>query len=86
MRTANDLIDDLLHYTQPPRGCAVSVTDADGEPNWIAGMARTETSTSVRFQQRVWELRRSDPCVDWSAVTDRLCDRRRIGKRLSEIV
>jgi hypothetical protein len=90
MKTAEQLLDELLLDLQPPPGSVIALTEeipkTDNDPNWISAIGIVPTPTLSRYQGKVGELRKSDPRVDWSNVSERVGERRRIAKRLSEVV
>jgi hypothetical protein len=70
MKPADDVLDELVRYVQPHRGCAISLTESDpkatGDTNWIAGSGTMDEPALERFGRKVAELRKSDPLIDWS--------------------
>jgi len=45
-----------------------------------------EATKAREFSAKVAKLRKSDPVVDWSSVTEMENGRRRVAQRLSEVV
>ena len=89
MRAAGDFLDDILKYVQPPRGCAIVVTErtpsADDEPNWIVGAGVMDLPALGRYNRKIAEMRETERRIDWAGVTERDGDRRRIAKWISEL-
>jgi hypothetical protein len=89
MKTASQLLEELLRETQPPGDCAITLTEqharAPDEPNWIAGIGLTEQDALARYNAKFHELREGCPCVDWSGVQARIGERRRLTKWASEL-
>jgi hypothetical protein len=90
MKTASQLLEELLRETQPPGDCAITLTEqhskASGEPNWIAGIELTEQDALARYNAKFHELREGCPCVDGSGVQARIGERRRLTRWASELV
>jgi hypothetical protein len=89
MKTAAELLDEILRHVQPPRGTTVVITEEppekDGEPNWIASTSDMDLVRLGRFNDKLGELRKSDSLIDWGGVMDRQGNRRHIGKWFSEL-
>lgn len=89
MRHAADLLDDILRRVRPPKGCAIELTERvaakPGDSNWIAIMGIAPMPPTGAFSNLIAELRRSEPTIDWSAVTERDGAMRRIAKYFSEV-
>lgn len=84
MKTAKELVDEILWHVDPPKGHAVVLIEAlEGEPNWIASIGSVDLYRLEKFTRKVTGLRRSDRLIDWSAVTEREGKRRRIAQSLS---
>lgn len=88
MRRARAVLDELLTHVQPPRGCAIVLTewksDVPPEPNWVAASGIMSTQALTRFAEKVADLRKSDSQVDWS--DERTLDGlRRVALWLSEV-
>lgn len=64
---------------------AIEITERPGSPNWIAGAPFTDPDRVTRFQEKVAQLRNSDPEVDWNDVTESAGNSRRIARWLSEV-
>lgn len=70
MKTASDLLDEILRHVKPPPGCAIVLTeDANSEPNWVAGTGVMNTEALGRYNAKIRDLRKADPRVDWSGVS-----------------
>jgi len=85
MRAASELLKEIILAVQPPRGIAIAVTESAGNPNWIAAAGAMDAEGTQAFSAQVARLRKSDPNVDWSDVTELDGDRRRIARWLSEV-
>jgi hypothetical protein len=86
MKKATELLDEILRYVRPPRGCAITLTEVlDGEPNWDAGTELMPDDALGRFNTKIAAFRKSEPRVDWSDVTEREDGRRRVSKWFSEL-
>lgn len=86
MRTAAQLLKEIALHVKPPRGIAIVLTESPrGYPNWIATAGVLSTSKADQFAGKVAALRRSDPVIDWSDVEERIGERRRTAKWLSEV-
>jgi hypothetical protein len=89
LKTAEQLVDELLRHTRPPLGCYIVIIedkpDRDGDPNWVGATGLMEMAALARYQDKYNELQRSDPAVDWSAVEAQPGWRRQISKKLSDL-
>jgi hypothetical protein len=86
MKTASELLDEILRHVKPPRGCAVVLAEeTNGEPNWIASTGVMHDEALGRFNTKTVDLRKAHPCIDWSGVTAPEGGRRRIAKYFSEL-
>src|SRR5262245_9322728 len=83
LRTANALVRELGSAVQPPKGIAIVLTEEPGaQPNWVtAGMM--EAALTDKFSEKVGELRKTDPLVDWTGVDKGHAEFRRVVKFLS---
>ena len=86
MKTARKLLDEILRYVKPPRGCGIALTEVtEGEPNWAASTGIMDDEELARYQAKIVELRKSDRRVDWSGESAREGEhRRRVAMRFSE--
>jgi hypothetical protein len=75
MKAAADLLDEILRHVKPPRGTAAVITEElpqkDGGPNWIASTSDMDLVRLRRFNDKLDELRKSDPLIDWDGVAHR---------------
>jgi hypothetical protein len=85
MKTAEQLLTELLRHARPPRGVPIVLTE-DAPPNWIAGIGVVPLDVLSRYNEKHGALRESDPQVDWSGVAERVGERRRIARWLSEVL
>jgi hypothetical protein len=90
MKSAVELLDDLLRHTMPPSGCAISVTESEprdsADVNWTAAAGVMDQPSLDRYSRKLDELRKSDPIVDWSAVLPNPSgERKSIAKWYSEL-
>jgi hypothetical protein len=88
LKTANALIRELGSAVQPPKAIAIVLTEEPGaQPNWVAaaGMmeAALEAALTDKFSEKVAELRKTDPLVDWTGVDKGHAEFRRVVKFLS---
>ena len=71
----------------PPRrleGIAIVLTEEPGaQPNWVAAAGMMETVLTDKFSEKVAELRKTDPLVDWTGVDKGHAEFRRVVKFLS---
>ena len=87
MKTANQVVDEIALTVMPPQGVAIVLTEClDEKPNWEANAGPMELAQTDRFMTKVAALQKSDPDVDWSAVSERIGERRRVAKWLSEVL
>ena len=74
---------------RPPLGCAAVVTElipkADDGPNWIAGASVNELPALDRYNLKVAEMHKTECRIDWTGMTEKDVDRRRIAKWFSEL-
>jgi hypothetical protein len=85
LKSANELLDEILRCVRPQRGSTVVLTQVNGEPNWVVSTGMLDEGALGRFNTKIVDLRKSDPCVDWSAVPERKGGRRQIVKWLSAL-
>jgi hypothetical protein len=85
LKTAEELVDEILRYLEPPQRNPVVLIEAlEGEPNWIASIGSIDLYRLEKFNRKISELRRSDALVDWNAVTECEGKHRRIAKYFCE--
>jgi hypothetical protein len=84
LKTAHALVRELGSAVQPPRGTAIVLTEEPGaQPNWVAAAGIMEAALTDKFAEKVAELRKTDPLVDWSRVDKDRTESRRVVKFLS---
>jgi hypothetical protein len=87
MKSAEAILKELAQYVRPPRGCSVVLiewkSNAPPEPNWLAAAGNMTGQTLDRYCEKLSELRKTDPQIDWSnaKIIDGM---RRIVVRVSE--
>jgi hypothetical protein len=88
MRHARAVLKDLVLHVEPPKGCAIVLSERpfskSSDPNWIATVGPMGANYIRRYTAKVAELRKMDLRVDWSGVTA-LDGPRRIALRYSEL-
>jgi hypothetical protein len=88
MRAAEAILKELVLHVRPPRGCAIVLTEwkssGPTDPNWVAASGTMETQNLVRYSEKIAELRKTDPKIDWSDVKI-ITGARRVALWLSEI-
>jgi hypothetical protein len=85
MKNADDLLDEVLLYVVPPAAVSMSLSERPnpGQTNWVLAMGNAPDRCYRAFTEKVSELRRSSPFVEWSAVSGRAGERR-ITRYLAE--
>jgi hypothetical protein len=84
LRTANALVRELGSAVQPPKGIAIVLTEEPGaQLNWVAAAGMMEAALTDKFSEKVTELRKTDPLVDWTGVDKGHAEFRRVVKFLS---
>src|SRR4029077_16481837 len=72
MRHAPSVLEDLVLHVQPPKGCAIALTERPfgnpSDPNWIATVAPMVLEYARRYTAKVADLRKTDLRIDWSEV------------------
>jgi hypothetical protein len=87
LKTTNEMIDEIVLEVRPPRGTAILLTEPlDSTPNWVAATGLMDLGRTTKFSAKVAALRKSTPIIDWSTVSERQGDKRRVAKWLSEVV
>ena len=85
LKTAKELVNEIGLSVQPPRGVAIVLTEEPGaQPNWVAAAGIIEAALTDKFSQKVAELRRTDPLVDWAEVDKGQTEARRVVKFSSQ--
>jgi hypothetical protein len=88
MKSARELLREIALHVKPPRGCAIVLTewksDVPPEPNWRAAAGIMHAQMLIRYTEKIAELRKSDPKIDWSSEKI-INGQRRIALWLSEL-
>jgi hypothetical protein len=89
MKSAEGMLKELVRHVRPRRGCAIVLRErkAGGstEPNWIASTGILDTQQLRRYNEKLFELRKTDPRIDWSGVQILDSANRRVSVWLPEI-
>jgi hypothetical protein len=89
MRHAAAVLQDLVLHVQPPKGCAIVLTERPfrtaSDPNWVATVGPMGPEYTRIYTAKVAELRQSDLRIDWSEVSSTEGPRR-VALRLSELI
>jgi hypothetical protein len=81
MKTAKELVREIGLAVQPPEGVAIVLTEDPGAlPNWVAAAGIMEAALTDKFAEKVAEVRKTDPNVDWSEVDKGQSEMRRVAK------
>jgi hypothetical protein len=68
---------------QSPKGISIIVTEDPGDqPNWVAaaGPGIMEAALMDKFSEKIADLRKTDPLVDWGDVKKAHTEARRVVK------
>ena len=66
MRKAREVLTELLKHAQPPRTCPMMLIESPWpESNWSPAVGLMPLVAHTRYLDRLLELERSDPFVDW---------------------
>jgi len=88
MKPAEAVLKELIQHVRPPRGCAVVLAERNSsgpiDPNWVWASGNMDLQKLERYSERVAELRKTDPIIDWSDVKT-LVGPRRVALWLSEV-
>jgi hypothetical protein len=88
MRPAPAVLVELVRHVQPPKGCAIVFTERprnkSDDPNWIATVGPMGAVYSKRYTEKVAQLRKTDPRVDWSDIKP-LDGHRRVALQYSDL-
>jgi hypothetical protein len=89
MKTASELLDDLLGAVRPPDGNAIALRErtpkTDTDTNWMASFGVAPLDVIARYDSAATaELRRQHPRVDWTGISQRDGEWRHIAKYYSE--
>jgi hypothetical protein len=83
------MLREIILHVRPPIGCAIVLLEWEpkgpNEQNWVSSVGNMDTALLLRFNEKVAELRKTDPIIDWSEVQMRLGSRRRVALWLSEV-
>jgi hypothetical protein len=89
MKSAEVILKELVLHVRPPAGCAIVLTEwmqgGPTGPNWVAACGNMEAQKLLRYNEKVAELRKAEPIIDWSDVKILVVGQRRIAHWLSEI-
>ncbi|MGM4919530.1 hypothetical protein [Tardiphaga sp. 813_E8_N1_3] len=89
LKGAQEFIEDLVRYVQPPQGCAISITEreprrVDGT-NWRSAVDVMPLDALSRYDSATTELCRQYPKIDWTGITEFDVEKRRIARWASEV-
>jgi hypothetical protein len=88
MRQVETVMRELVLHVRPPRGCAIVLTEwkssGPTDPNWIAASGSMGAQKLISYSEKIAELRKTDPQIDWSLVK-LLAGFRRVALWLSEV-
>jgi hypothetical protein len=69
LKKANALVRQIGLAVQPPQDIPIVLTEDPGAmPNWVAAAGIMEAALTGKFSEKVAELRKTDPLVDWGEV------------------
>ena len=89
MRLARAVLEQLVLHVQPPKGCAIVLTqrpfNKPNDPNWVATVGPMGSENTKRYAAKVADLRKTDLRIDWSEIKSPDVPRR-IALRLSELI
>lgn len=89
MRNARAVLEELVLHIQPPKGCAIVLTErpfrTPSDSNWVVTVGPMGLEYSRRYTAKVAELRQTDLRIDWSEVTCADAPRR-LALRYSELI
>jgi hypothetical protein len=68
MKTPKELLEEIVQYADPPWGCAIVITESDSKPNWEARCGLMGLPSLSRYNEKIGQLRGTDPIVDWSDI------------------
>ena len=73
MRHARAVLEELVLHVQPPKGCAIVLTERPcskpSDPNWVAMVGPMGQDYTRRYTAKVAELRKTDLRIHWSEIT-----------------
>jgi hypothetical protein len=80
MKTAEELLAELVAYVRPPKQCPIKLKEWPANQltirNWIAIRGDIAGVERERYDTKLAALRKTDPQVDWSNVSLREDSRR----------
>ncbi len=83
MKTAQAILKELILHVSPPAGCAIVLTEessrGSAEPNWIAACGNLEARKLARYNEKLIELRKADPIIDWTEEKILVVGQRRVA-------
>ena len=83
MKTAQVMLKELVSYVSPPPGCAIVLTEwksrGPAEPNWIAACGTSGAEKLIRYYEKLSELRKNDPIIDWCEEKILVVGQRRVA-------
>jgi hypothetical protein len=72
MKTARDLLAQLVEHTKPPRECPIKLKEWPlgglTDRNWIAICGELEDDKRLLYAEEVVRMRKSNARVDWSDI------------------
>jgi hypothetical protein len=69
VKKAKELVREIGLSVQPPQGVPIVLTeDPESQPNWVAAAGPMETALTNKLGEKVIELRKTNPLVDWRGV------------------
>ena len=80
MKTADQIVDEIVLAVMPLNGAVVLMEFPGVVPNWVVAGAIGPTQADGHAS-KVDALRKSDPQIDWSAISERDGDRLRTRRR-----
>jgi hypothetical protein len=87
--TRRAVLEDLVLHVQPPKGCALVLTERPfskpSDANWIATVGPMVSEYARRYTAKVADLRKTDLRIDWSEVVG-VDGPRRIALRYTELI
>jgi hypothetical protein len=85
MKTAEGLLAELVGYVRPPQECPIKLKEWPANQitlrNWIAIRGDLTGEERQRYDNKITQLRQTDPQIDWSNVSSRDGSRRVIVYR-----
>jgi hypothetical protein len=86
---AKQLLETLLQHVKPPQGCPIVLRErapnSEDDLNWVASAGNMASSGTALFMEKIAELRKAHPTIDWSDVDTNGGELRRIANYYSEI-